>query len=92
MRGPSGSIIIQIPKSGICGSGIGQRKIKMAEESSNLPEVVELAGWNQPCLEEHLAEIATSIVEWREISPFLGLTEAESTKYSDLLILYAHRR
>ena len=36
-----------------------------------------LAGWNQPCLEEHLAEIATSITEWREISPFLGLTEAE---------------
>ena len=35
------------------------------------------AGWNQPCLEEHLAEIATSITEWREISPFLGLTEAE---------------
>ena len=34
-------------------------------------------GWNQPCLEEHLAEIATSIIEWREISPFLGLTEAE---------------
>ena len=35
------------------------------------------AGWNQLCLEEHLAEIATSITEWREISPFLGLTEAE---------------
>ena len=34
-------------------------------------------GWNQPCLEEHLAEIATSIIKWREISPFLGLTEAE---------------
>ena len=34
-------------------------------------------GWNQPCFEEHLAEIATSITEWREISPFLGLTEAE---------------
>ena len=34
-------------------------------------------GWNQPCLEEHLAEIATSITEWREISPFLGLSEAE---------------
>ena len=32
---------------------------------------------NQPCLEEHLAEIATSITEWREISPFFGLTEAE---------------
>ena len=34
-------------------------------------------GWNHPCLEEHLAEIATSIVKWREISPFLGLTEAK---------------
>ena len=42
------------------------------ERSEQLP-----AGWNQPCLEEHLAEIATSITEWREISPFLGLTEAE---------------
>ena len=35
------------------------------------------AGWNQQCLEEHLAEIANSIVKWREISPFLSLTEAE---------------
>ena len=34
-------------------------------------------GWNQPCLDEHLAEISTSIKELREISPFLGLTEAE---------------
>ena len=33
--------------------------------------------WNQPCRVEHLAEIATSITEWREISPFLDLTEAE---------------
>ena len=41
-------------------------------ESEHLP-----AGWNQPCPEEHLAEIATSITEWRDISPFLGLTEAE---------------
>ena len=31
----------------------------------------------QTCSEEYLAEIATSIVKWREISPFLGLTEAE---------------
>ena len=37
----------------------------------------QLAGWNKPCLEEHLTEIATSITEWRETSPFLGLTEAE---------------
>ena len=26
----------------------------------------QLAGWNQPCLEEHLAEIATCITEWRD--------------------------
>ena len=45
----------------------------MAESSNEQ----QLPDWNQPCLEEHLAEIATSIVEWREISPFLGLTEAE---------------
>ena len=35
------------------------------------------AGWDQPCLEEHLAEIATGIIKWREISPFLSLSEAE---------------
>ena len=32
---------------------------------------------NEVCSEEHLAEIALSIVEWKEVSPFLGLTEAE---------------
>ena len=32
---------------------------------------------DQPCLEEHLAEIATSIIKWREISPFLCLTQVE---------------
>ena len=42
----------------------------MAESMSN-------ESWNQPCLEEHLAEIVALITEWREISPFLGLTEAE---------------
>ena len=31
----------------------------------------------QICTDSHLAEIATSIVKWRELSPFLGLTEAE---------------
>ena len=46
----------------------------MASRDEQQPE---LAGWNQLCLEEHLAEIATSVTEWREISPFLGLTEAE---------------
>ena len=32
---------------------------------------------NVVCSEQHLAEIALWIVEWREVSPFLGLTEAE---------------
>ena len=35
------------------------------------------AGWNQPCSEEHLAKIAMMITDWRAVSPFLGLTEAE---------------
>ena len=29
------------------------------------------------CSEQHLAEIALRIIEWKEVSPFLGLTEAE---------------
>ena len=37
----------------------------------------ETADWNQVCSEEHLARIAASIVDWRAVSPFLGLTEAE---------------
>ena len=33
---------------------------------------------NKPCSEKHLAKIALSIsVDWREISPFLDLTEAD---------------
>ena len=33
---------------------------------------------NKPCSERHLAKIALSIsVDWREISPFLDLTEAD---------------
>ena len=35
------------------------------------------ACWKQPCNEENLAKIATWITDWRAISPFLGLTEAE---------------
>ena len=35
------------------------------------------AAWNQPCSEEHLAEIAMLITDWRAVSPFLGLTEAD---------------
>ena len=33
--------------------------------------------WNQPCTEEHLAQITIWIADWRALSPFLGLTEAE---------------
>ena len=51
--------------------------IAMASRGERSEQQTEPAGWNQPCLEEHLAEIATSIVKWREISPFLGLTEAK---------------
>ena len=32
---------------------------------------------NQPCRDDHLSEIALSVTEWRSISPFLGLTEAD---------------
>ena len=37
------------------------------------------AGWDQPCSEAHLAVIADSISDWRAVSPFLGLTEAEES-------------
>ena len=33
--------------------------------------------WNEQCTDIHLALIGRSIVDWREIAPFLGLTEAE---------------
>ena len=35
------------------------------------------SSWDQPCAEEHLALISMSITDWRALSPFLGLTEAE---------------
>ena len=35
------------------------------------------AGWNQPCSDNHLAVISDAIADWRAVSPFLGLTEAE---------------
>ena len=42
-------------------------------------EIGAAASWLEPAVSRgtYLAEIATSITEWREISPFLGLTEAE---------------
>ena len=49
----------------------------MAESISGDTTALQPAGWNQPCSEEHLANIAMLITDWRAVSPFLGLTEAE---------------
>ena len=38
------------------------------------------ARWNKPCSEGHLAVIADCIADWRAVSPFLGLTEAEESE------------
>ena len=46
---------------------------KMAVKTRDEPP----ADWNKPCCEKHLAEIALRIPEWREVSPFLGLTKAD---------------
>ena len=35
------------------------------------------ASWKEPCSEHHLAVISDAIADWRAVSPFLGLTEAE---------------
>ena len=43
------------------------------------------ASWNQACSEGHLAKIAKSISDWRAVSPFLGLTEAD-----EIAILGSH--
>ena len=37
----------------------------------------QATGWNQPCSENHLAVISDAVADWRALSPFLGLTEAE---------------
>ena len=42
-------------------------------------------GWNQPCSENHLCVISDVIADWRAVSPFLGLTEAE-----EIAILGSH--
>ena len=49
----------------------------MAEISANASAP---ADWYKACSEEHLAEIAVIVEEWREISPFLGITEAEENE------------
>ena len=45
---------------------------QQASETAYLDDVLQ-----RRCSEEHLADIATNVTEWRELSPFLGLTEAE---------------
>ena len=49
----------------------------MAESISGDATALPPAGWNQQCSQQHLAEIADSISDWRAVSPYLGLTEAE---------------
>ena len=52
----------------------------MSTDSPPTPiETQQPAGWNQPCSEAHLAVIADSISDWRAVSPFLGLTEADES-------------
>ena len=50
------------------------------EEASNCLDVTASqlpADWYNPCSDEHLADISLLIADWRAVSPFLGLTEAE---------------
>ena len=49
----------------------------MAESISGDATALPPASWNQQCSQQHLAEIADSISDWRAVSPYLGLTEAE---------------
>ena len=49
-----------------------------ADDAVAQPEPAAQSG-NQACSESHLAKIAKSISDWRAVSPFLGLTEAEET-------------
>ena len=53
------------------------RELATSCKSATCRETADHDVSQQMCSEEHLAEIATSIVKWREISPFLGLTESE---------------
>ena len=50
---------------------------RQAEDHHEDDSAQQPSGWNKLCSEEHLAEIALFVVDWREISPFLGLTAAE---------------
>ena len=35
------------------------------------------SSWDQPCSDAHLAQISQWIPDWRELAPFLGLTDVE---------------
>ena len=49
----------------------------MAESISGDATALPPAGWNHQCSQQHLAEIADSISDWRAVSPYLGLSEVE---------------
>ena len=50
---------------------------RQAEDHREDDSAEQPSGWDKLCSEEHLAEIALLVTDWREISPFLGLTAAE---------------
>ena len=50
---------------------------RQAEDHHEEDSAQQPSGWDKLCSEEHLAEIARLVTDWREISPSLGLTEAE---------------
>ena len=50
---------------------------RQAEDNHEDDSAQQPSGWNTLCSEKHLAEIALLVTDWREISPFLGLTAAE---------------
>ena len=35
------------------------------------------SSWDQPCSDAHLAQISQWIPDWRELAPFLGLTDVD---------------
>ena len=41
------------------------------------PDEAALNNMTKTCSEKHLAKISVWIIDWREISPFLGLTAAD---------------
>ena len=45
--------------------------------SEDVTAAQQPAEWNKPCSDEHLADVSIFIADWRAVSPFLDLTEAE---------------